>query len=237
MNKIIIFVKAPIAGKVKTRLCPPLSAEQAASLYAAFAKDTLDLARKVPGAQVEIAYQAGGVFQNVNWLASGPSVPFFAQQGQDLGARLNHAFNHAFLLGAQKVVVLGSDTPYLNPRDVQRAFFLLDHKEVVLGPATDGGYYLIGLNRPCAFLFDGIPWSSSTVFQETVDRIQKYELPMGLLPTYTDVDTFSDLENLARIIFNGAQKTLALSTRGLLVRLKGQPRSNILALSDTHIQR
>lgn len=198
MNTIVIFVKAPVPGKVKTRLCPPLSHEQAAVLYRAFVRDTLEAARKVARARLEIAYQPDASYPDLSWLEPDADMPYFVQKGVDLGRKLVHAFEQAFRSGARKTVVLGSDTPHLNPLAIRQAFQLLDGRDLVLGPAADGGYYLVGLKRPVPALFAGVSWSTPRVLRQTLDRAQRRGLSYELLPECRDIDTFADLESLMR---------------------------------------
>jgi rSAM/selenodomain-associated transferase 1 len=194
--RIAVFVKAPVPGKVKTRLCPPLSAEQAAALYAAFVADTLDVVRGVAGARAAVCYDGAEGFADLRWLPDDPGLPLFAQRGADLGARLKACFAELFSAGAGKAVAIGSDTPHLGADALRAALALLDRRDLVLGPATDGGYYLIGLNAPADFLFEGIPWSTPRVFAETVRRAERRGLRVGLLPELFDVDTAADLRAL-----------------------------------------
>ena len=221
MNALIVFVKAPAPGQVKTRLCPPLTPGQAAALYLAFVQDTVATADKVSGARVEIAYDACGAAADLGWL--GPSAPsrFFLQQGADLGRRLQHAFAKTFAGGARKAVVIGSDIPDLEPAIVESAFGLLDVKDAVLGPAEDGGYYLVGLKRPNPSLFAGIHWSTSTVFSETLARVEAGGLTLGLLARRADVDAAADLEGLARRLSTATASTCPatrLALKGLEVK-------------------
>lgn len=198
MNKTIVFVKAPIPGLVKTRLCQPLSKDEAARLYRAFARDTVGLAEGVSDARVEVAYAPGEGFESVDWIRPQPAISFFYQQGRDLGERLAHAFGKTLSDGAKKVVVIGSDTPHINPETISTAFSLLDINDAVIGPAQDGGYYLIGLKQTHAELFRGISWSTDKVFQETVERARQMDLRLAMLSTLADIDTFADLAALAR---------------------------------------
>ena len=196
MNRIIVFAKAPAPGRVKTRLCPPLSPKQAAALYAAFVKDTLEAAGKTGEAEVTVAYDPGDAPPRLDWLGLPTPPRVFLQQGGTLGERLAHAFDHAFSDGAAKVVVIGSDSPHLEPGTLRTAFQLLNQKDVALGPAEDGGYYLVGLRQPNASIFKGILWSSASVFSETAMRIKAAGLSLGLLPPLTDVDTAADFARL-----------------------------------------
>ncbi|MBI4369894.1 MAG: TIGR04282 family arsenosugar biosynthesis glycosyltransferase [Elusimicrobia bacterium] len=167
---------------------------------------------------LEIAYAAATSHPNLKWLEDTVPVPFFLQHGADLGSRLTKAFKHAFQSGAKKVIIIGSDTPHLDPKDISEAFNLLGSRDAVLGPAKDGGYYLIGLKSPNPALFNGISWSTSQVLKQTLERINHQKLSLGLLPSYSDIDTPADLEMLERLSRNGhANKFLCTSQalRGL----------------------
>ncbi|MBI4370985.1 MAG: TIGR04282 family arsenosugar biosynthesis glycosyltransferase [Elusimicrobia bacterium] len=220
MNTLIVFVKAPVAGRVKTRLCPPLSFAQAAELYRAFVKDTLASAAVVPQTRVEVAYAPFDDHASLDWIEPRTRPGLFLQQGADLGRRLENAFAKAFRDGADKVAIIGSDTPQLDPAIVAKAFSALDRKEAVLGPARDGGYYLIGLRktRPC--LFARIPWSSDKVFAETVARARLEGVSLECLPELNDIDTFADLKRLADALRN--QPGRAPFTRQALAALSGR---------------
>lgn len=193
MKKLMIFVKAPVPGHVKTRLCPPLSLEEAAALYRAFVQDTVE---RLSGSDwtLEIAYKPIKPLENLSWLD--PEIPFFQQEGFDLGARLAHAFEKAFSSGARQVVAIGSDSPELFPSLLEKAFEGLNSTNAVLGPTHDGGYYLIGLSRPCPEIFSGIPWSTAKVYRETLEKISRLRLSWRELPKFRDVDTPEDLKSL-----------------------------------------
>ncbi|OGR90625.1 MAG: hypothetical protein A3J74_05855 [Elusimicrobia bacterium RIFCSPHIGHO2_02_FULL_57_9] len=200
MNRIMVFVKAPVPGRVKTRLCPPLSPTQAATLYIAFVKDTLEAARGVENSQADIFYDPSADFPDLRWIESAPLLPFFPQKGDDLGMRLDHAFNGTLSRGAGKAVAIGSDTPHIAPTAIERAFSLLERADVVLGPAADGGYYLIGLKEPHDFLFQEISWSTVNVLRQTLERAKQRGLKVVMLPTLFDVDTISDLRELVKLL-------------------------------------
>jgi len=121
----------------------------------------------------------------------------FPQSGADLGARLVHAFQTIFGLGADKVVAIGSDSPTLPPENLDLAFRKLDDHDLVLGPAEDGGYYLIGLNQPRRELFAGIEWSSDAVFASTIAAAANLKLDFESLPFWYDVDDVISLRRAA----------------------------------------
>lgn len=196
MNSLVVFAKAPVPGKVKTRLCPPLSGKQAARLYAAFVADVLAGARASEAAAVSVAYEAHTKHPDLSWIEDAP--PWFRQADGDLGARLIAAFETAFNAESSKVVIIGSDCPDLDPKILGDAFARLDGTDAVLGPAEDGGYYLIGLRAPMPHLFTKMEWSDSRVLKRTLERLRLRGASFELLPEHADVDTFGDLKALSR---------------------------------------
>lgn len=201
MNALIVFVKAPVPGKVKTRLQMPLSALQTARVYEAFVRDTVDCARRSGEAAVSIAYEPHPKRPDLTWLEDSP--PWFPQADGDLGARLIAAFNRAFRAGASKVVVIGSDCPDLTSNILRKAFACLDDAQAVLGPAEDGGYYLVGLREPMPHLFTKMEWSGPEVLERTLDHVRLRDESFRLLPVRSDVDTFDDFKALARRLCSG----------------------------------
>lgn len=223
MNTLVIFVKAPVAGRVKTRLCPPLSFDQAAELYLAFVKDTLAFTAGIPETRVEVAYAPSDDHPALDWIGPQARPAFFLQQGADLGRRLENAFAKGFSEGAGKIVIIGSDTPHLDPAIAGEAFSALDRTEAVLGPAKDGGYYLIGLRRARPCLFARIPWSSDKVFAETMARARMEGVSLECLPELEDIDTFADLKRLADELRDDRPERAAF-TRHALAALLGRER-------------
>lgn len=200
MNSLIVFAKAPVPGKVKTRLCPPLTGEQAARLYTAFAEDVLAGARAASAA-VSVAYEPHPLYPDLSWLQDAPS--WFPQKKGDLGARMAAAFQTAFHAGSSKVVIIGSDCPDLDPDILQDAFLRLNGADAVLGPAEDGGYYLIGLNAPMPGLFTKMEWSIPNVLARTLERLMRRGMRCELLPERVDIDNFADLKALSRRLSAG----------------------------------
>lgn len=193
-SAVVVFVRAPEPGRCKTRLCPPLVPAQAAALYRAFCGDVLANAQRTR-LPVWIAYDASDDFPAPDWVS--PRLPFFHQEGADLGERLIHAFETLFLRGCRRVVAIGSDSPTLPRERLTAAFELLADYAAVFGPAEDGGYYLAGLSRPCPGLFWGIPWSTSRVLEATLAAAARDGIPAALLTQHGDVDTPDDLLRLA----------------------------------------
>ncbi|MFN8006792.1 MAG: TIGR04282 family arsenosugar biosynthesis glycosyltransferase [Terriglobia bacterium] len=191
---ILVFVKAPVAGQVKTRLIPALGAKGALEMFRAMALDTMQVAQQLLFFSVKVAYQAHEAFPDPSWLAS--EVEWFAQEGEDLGERLIHATRQVFRDSLGPTVIIGTDLPALTPTLLQKAFALLKYNPIVLGPSTDGGYYLIGLTRPIPVLFQGITWSSSKVMEQTQRIILREGLGAATLSLERDIDTPEDLAEL-----------------------------------------
>lgn len=197
LKKIIIFVKAPEPGRVKTRLCPPLSSAEAALLYQAFVQDTLAMAAQIQQTTVELAYEPTDSYPDLAWLGR-ENLSFFKQEGKDLGSRLIHAFERAFVNGSVRVVIIGSDSPALPSDYIRRAFAEMDSHDVALGPTADGGYYLIGLTRPAPQIFQNISWSTAAVYNQTVGLVKQHGLSLAELPLFWDIDKAEDLALLEK---------------------------------------
>lgn len=189
-TNIAVFARAPVAGETKTRLIPVLGADGAAALQRRLIERTLATACAVPAAHVTL------------WVAGDPAHPFVAevaahfgvtiaeQEGNGLGARMNHAFEAA----AGPLVLIGTDCPQLSPPDLSAAAAALATHDVVIQPATDGGYVLIGLARPQPPLFESIDWGGAEVLRQTQARISALGLRCALRPTLDDLDTPADLQ-------------------------------------------
>ena len=195
---ILFFVKYPEAGNVKTRLSEALDDGSAARLYRFFVTDILAMLRKT-GYPVMVCYTPTDREKAFRaWL--GDWYHYMPQRGGNLGERLQHGFAEAFARGYDGAVAIGSDSPDLPARFIHEAFAELAHDSMVIGPAIDGGYYLIGFTRhtfsPRAF--EGIEWSTPTVFAETLRRLQdsSKEGDIYILPAWKDVDTLEDLQAL-----------------------------------------
>ena len=215
---LIVFVKSPVAGNVKTRLIPHLSAEESAGLYRCFVGDILSALLPVnPDGRIVVAYEPSTRMPDLAWTGFRKPPEFFRQEGKSLGERLSHAFGVAFGRGCRQVVIIGSDSPTLPPAYIDHAFGALNDADIVLGPATDGGYYLIGLSRPSLKLFDGVTWSTDQVFERTARNAQGLGYRLRVLPEHYDIDTVDDLAVLHREL---ASKTaLAPQTRRYLSNL------------------
>jgi len=192
---LMIFAKKPVPGEVKTRLSPRLSAAEAAELYSCMLQDTLATARGLARITPVIFFQddPGAVEY---FAAVAPEIESLPQSGEDLGERMRRAFAGMFARGFKEVVIIGTDSPNLPRGYIVEAFRLLEAEPVdlVLGPADDGGYYLMGLKRVRDELFTGIIWSSGEVLAATVERAKGSLLGVSFLPMWHDIDTAADLE-------------------------------------------
>jgi rSAM/selenodomain-associated transferase 1 len=192
-SALIIFAKAPIPGQVKTRLCPPLTPDEAASLHGSVVLDMLERSRGAASMDrfVACAPSSDHVFFKI--LEERHGVRLIVQMGDDLGARMARAFADVFALGYRQVLVIGTDLPTLPGSVFGETVKLLASHDVVLGPALDGGYYLIGLRKPSPELFAGIPWSTDRVLPLTQQKAAALGLRTTLLPVRRDIDTVDDL--------------------------------------------
>lgn len=195
-NKLGVFVRSPVAGEVKSRLAPDLSPDEARELYLAFLADLV--ARLAGSKHRPIVFLAGERTPELDSLLDS-RWPVEPQTEGTLGDRLVAAFAHLLTGPTDRAVIIGSDSPDVPLPFLKRAFQVLKHKDVVLGPATDGGYYLVGLRRPAPRLFDGIHWGSSTVFDETLDVIEREQLTLSVLPPWHDVDDAAALRFFAAL--------------------------------------
>jgi uncharacterized protein len=192
-NCLIIFTRYPEPGKTKTRLIPALGEDGAAQLHRRMAEYTVEQARSL-SCVIEIWYVGGTKELMQDWL--GTDLCYREQPAGDLGDRMCGAFRSAFERGYQSVMIIGTDCPGITTAILAQGFAELQNQVIAIGPAIDGGYYLIGLQRLVPELFQGITWSTSTVFSETVAIIDKLQLPTYLLPSLSDIDLPNDLQYL-----------------------------------------
>jgi len=188
---LVVIAKEPVPGAVKTRLAPVLGADGAARVAAAMLADTVagmaqvDAERWVcfapPDARTRMASMA-------------PGCGLLAQVEGDLGDRLAACFAALLGGGAERVVIVGVDTPHVPRATYQEAFALLDQVDVVLGPALDGGYYLVGAKTALPELFVGVPMGTDAVLQVTMQRAVRRRLRVGTVPTLRDLDQLEDLQ-------------------------------------------
>jgi len=190
---LALFAKEPSPGRVKTRLCPPLSPSEASHFYSCLLADA---AGEMAALRRVRRYLFLDPPDSVERIARGTFAGFerLPQRGVDLGMRMLAAASIAFRRGALRVVIVGADCPALSAERVRHAFReLREGAAAVFGPARDGGYYLVGLSSPDACLFEGIPWGTASVLRETAARCRASGAPFSLLPPERDVDTYEDL--------------------------------------------
>ncbi|MFZ5997132.1 MAG: TIGR04282 family arsenosugar biosynthesis glycosyltransferase [Nitrospirota bacterium] len=195
---VLMFIKAPEKGAVKSRLAKDLGDEAALELYRCFVVDMINTLRASLHPFMCCFYPPDALEKIVAWLGRGYS--YLPQSGNDLGERMRNAFIDIFNEGVTEVVIIGSDSPDLPAEIIDEAFRSLHHHDVVIGPAFDGGYYLIGFKRDAFLpeLFEAIPWSTGAVFEQTVDILRKKRYKMYILPEWGDVDCRDDLMALFR---------------------------------------
>lgn len=188
----MVFVKAPRPGFAKTRLIPVLGAEGAAALSRALAEAALAATTPGPGEYERLVFfdppDAAGEMRC--WL---PGLRLIPQTGPDLGARMSHALAHALARGAGRAAVIGTDAPRVDRERVNEALAALDAADLVLGPAEDGGYYLLALSHPWPDLFTGVSWSTPAVREQTLARAAALGLSVHELPPLGDIDTAENL--------------------------------------------
>jgi uncharacterized protein len=193
---LIIFTRYPEPGKTKTRLIPVLGAEGAAKLQCQMTEQKLAEAKKFQAIHplfVEVHFTGGNQQLMQDWLGN---LTYKKQTEGDIGCRMVAAFQTAFEAGMKRVVLIGIDCPDLKAELMVEAFQALHQHDLVLGPAKDGGYYLIGLNCFISELFLGISWSTAEVLGQTKNIAQKLKLAVAYLPTLSDIDRPEDLSVL-----------------------------------------
>lgn len=189
-NTLLIFIKNPILGKVKTRLAATLGNQQALSIYHQLLLHTRKTSLQINAARY--LYYSDFMDTDDEWDSNEFTKKI--QHGHDLGARMSNAFADAFI-NYSKVVIIGSDCPLLESKHIELAFDKLETYPIVIGPALDGGYYLLGMQSFFPTLFQDMTWSNDAVLTHTLERIKRLEQPYFLLPELPDVDTEADWKN------------------------------------------
>ena len=231
-----VMTKVPRAGRVKTRLTPLLTAQEAASLNICFLRDTTaaiaSVAREAAARGIAV-YTPVGAESEYDAIVP-EEFQLLPQRGDSLGERLAFATEDLLSIGFEAVCLLDSDSPTVPPRVFLEAARMLARQEdsIVLGPSDDGGYYLIGLKKLHWTLFENIQWSTEHVLKQTIKRAEEIDLEVHLLPTWYDVDEEVTLRRLCRELFtfNGAAPDAypALVTREYLEKLlRGEGRERI----------
>lgn len=196
-NVLLIFIKNPVKGHVKTRLAKSVGDSKALHIY----QKLLQITKKITdelSCDRQVWYSQS-VVQNDLWNEDAYSK--FTQKGKDLGERMQHSFQQAFEDGYENVIIIGSDCADLTPEFINRAFEALENHQAVMGPSEDGGYYLIGMSRYYPFLFEEKNWSHHSVFQDTLKQMEGNSISYHLLPVLNDIDSESDLRKSAGLTF------------------------------------
>ncbi len=208
---ILVFARAPEIGRVKTRLAAHLGAERAAEIHRACLEDAIRLAERVEGCERRLlmagsrgAWADAEIELDATWEME-------PQRGHDLGERLETAFREAFRRGAKKATAIGTDTPWMGARRIETAIAALDADDVVLGPAADGGYYLVGMRRLIPKAFRQIAWGKQTVLEETRRKIERAGGSYRLIERDFDLDRIEDLERARRRLMSEPECAAALA--------------------------
>jgi uncharacterized protein len=188
---LIVFIKNPILGKVKTRLAASLGDQKALRVY----KKLLDHTLRITGnlEYDKIVYYSDFVPEKDEWLSAGFKQGL--QIGQDLGQKMENAFEERFRAGYSRIVIIGSDCFELTSYHISKAFDNLENSNVVLGPAADGGYYLLGMTELFENVFENKKWSTDSVLRDTIKNLTDSNIKFNLLEQLNDIDTESDLQS------------------------------------------
>ncbi len=230
---LVVIARYPEPGKTKTRLARTIGPTEVAHLYRAF---LTDLAQRFVGqpwslhwayTPVEVDYQA---FVATLAPAYAQQMYCFPQQGEDFGTRLHNIFQWTSAQGFQRTILIGSDSPHISREIIEQAQAMLDKADVVLGPADDGGYYLIAMRKPYD-VFSGIPMSTAVVAQMTIAAAQHQGLTTHLLEPLFDIDELPDLQRLAQLL--AADSTRAPATAAYLATMRSLYDHNTSTHSST----
>ena len=185
---LIVFVKNIKLGKVKTRLAKSIGNEGAFEVYKHLVEITENATQKVK-------HEKHIYFSNVIIDEKWPNTPKFIQKGADLGEKMQNAFEKGFSDGYKKIILIGSDLPDISATIIQKGFDQLNNSEIVFGPAEDGGYYLIGMNKMYKSIFENKKWSTKELLKTTLLELENNETKVSLLHKLNDIDTIDDLKH------------------------------------------
>jgi len=204
-NTLIIFLKYPQAGKVKTRLARDVGAQRAAEFYSQMSKTIIENVLDTDSYRTIIFYDPPERENEIrSWLGS-KQCPITPQTGESLGDKITDAFTQVFSSGADKAVIIGTDCIDVTSKTITQAINSLNNTDIVLGPAEDGGYYLLGLKRHIPEIFQEIDWSTNRVLAQTLEKIKEKKLKYELLETLKDIDTLEDLNGSIEIFVKAAE--------------------------------
>lgn len=182
-NALIIFIRNPIRGTVKTRLAQTLGNDKAFDIY----KELLEITRQQ---SIKVNAQCYLYYSDHIELDAWSETTFIkkVQSGIDLGARMANAFNEV-LQTHSKAIIIGSDCPYITSQIIDHSFHLLSNNDVILGPAIDGGYYLLGMKSTSPSIFESMPWSESNLYEKTIEKLNQLNYTYTSLIKMEDIDT------------------------------------------------
>ena len=195
-SSVLLFVKMPGESNIKSRLAMTLGNDASVDIYKCFVADIIGTLKKSAYPVIAFYYPPDAGDAASKWL--GDDLPRFLQRGVDIGDRMKNAFVSSFSWGLEKAVIIGSDIPDLTAEALDEAFLSLNDSDAVIGPASDGGYYLIGFRRETFLpgVFQKITWGGDSVFSQTMELFGKSGAKVYVLPEHSDVDTIEDLRAL-----------------------------------------
>ncbi|MFC2095670.1 TIGR04282 family arsenosugar biosynthesis glycosyltransferase [Candidatus Bipolaricaulota bacterium] len=208
-RQLIIFGKAPLSGQVKSRLAKQVGADAAAGVHARLLFATAGCLSRLTHSGITVELSVATAQGRAYFSEAFPELSVTEQSEGDLGERMRTAFERAFDAGADEVALVGSDIPDMSQDVVMRAFNALERVDLVLAPANDGGYVLIGMRDRTRAVFDGIEWGRSSVLKKTIAQVDRLGISCELLEPLGDVDTVSDLRAWQSAVRDGKWLDLA----------------------------
>ena len=215
-NNVITFCKYPLEGKVKTRIAKTIGNEFAVKLYKLFAEHTFQELLKTESIFPYLFFADNNDREKIKKWA-GAEFLLEPQEGDDLGERMYNAFKKVIDRGSTKTIIIGTDIPDMYSDIIRKALQALNNSDVVIGPANDGGYYLLGMKNLYKNLFSGIEWGSNSVLRMTLEKINALNLSYSILPELIDVDTEDDLKKWLAKYSEGNNYSLKSTIRSLLL--------------------
>ena len=194
---VICFTRVPKPGVTKTRLLPVLKPEQCAGLHWAFLRDLAEIYKQLD-AHLFVAYTPDADWESLKSVF--PPAGYIPQKGKDLGEKMYRAIKKITDLGYESVILTGTDLPMMTAAHLESGFAVLEEKDIAIGPTSDGGYYLIGMKKPCRDVFQVEGYGGSSVFDNTVAAAQDAGLTVGCAMSCDDVDTPEDLWDLTKTV-------------------------------------
>ncbi len=225
-KSLVVMAKVPVKGEVKTRLIPWLGEEGAYELYICLLQDRLEEVSKLLGVDLYIAcfpFEKKDLIEELFSKSWQKRVKFIPQEGNDLGERIISVFSQ-FNLEKEKVVLVDTDTPSLTSQIINSSFKFLKDFDLIIGPANDGGYYLVGLKEKHFDLFEDIPWSTRQVSSLTIEKAEKKNLKVKLLSALIDIDRKED----ALLFYSSREKKGALKTVSFLKKILTQSSKKLI---------